>query len=641
MRNIIKYFSKRFLPRWFVLLFDLVVVLVAWAFAFLLRFDFDFREVSANMKVQHLYIIMPVFLLCYYHTKTYAGILRRSTTRDILKILSSMSYAGGVLFAISFILRQSGAFNALVIPYTVIIIMVFTATIMLSFSRLLAKIIFNNFLLKPGSTKNAMIFGAGNLGQMARQALMLDSSSEMKLVGFIDDSPSLQHKISAGIPVYPPEKAFDTIIPKHDVEEIIIAINPENITRQRLWEITDMCQQHNILVKEVPHVSDWLNGSLRMQDIRKIKIEDLLGREAIQLDFDKIKNGLKDSVVLVTGAAGSIGSEIVRQLIAFGVKKVILFDKAESALYDLQQEILLNKSNTKFEAIVGDVTNPASVRKVFKKYAPSIVFNAAAYKHVPLMEEFPAEALRVNVGGTKLLADMAIEFGVDKFVFISTDKAVNPTNVMGATKRISEIYIQSLAQLENISTRFITTRFGNVLGSNGSVVPLFKKQIEKGGPVTVTHKDITRYFMTIPEACQLVLEAGFMGKGGEIFVFDMGKPVRIYDLAKKMISLSGLTPGKDIEIKVTSLRPGEKLYEELLDDKEDMLPTHNRKIMIGKVRKHDYNKVNARVSWLVDHVDDLSSIRLVDEMMRLVPEYISRNSYYSDYQNKKELTNVS
>ncbi len=629
MKRILSYFSKRFLSRWLVLLFDLSIILFAWILALMLRFDFSFPEVSENMNTNHLILIYPVFLMSFLQTKTYAGILRRSTSKDIMRILASVMAAGVALFGFSSLFRIIDITGTLIIPYSVIIIMSLIIVIFMSLFRLSAKLIFSTFLTVSGKTINVMIFGAGNLGEITKQALLMDSTSNYKLIGFIDDSLYLQRKTAAGTPIYSPETAFEKIVHKKRVEKIIIAINSENISRQRLWEITDICQQLNIAVKGVPHVSDWLNGNLKAQDIQNIKIEDLLGRKTIQLDFDKIKNGLKDSVVLVTGAAGSIGSEIVRQLIAFGVKKVVLFDKSESGLYDLQQEILLKKTHADFEVIVGDITNPMSVRRVLEEYAPSIVFNAAAYKHVPLMEKFPGEAFHVNVGGTKTVADLSVEFGVEKFVFISTDKAVNPTNVMGATKRISEIYIQSLACLPDISTKFITTRFGNVLGSNGSVVPLFKKQIERGGPVTVTHKDITRYFMTIPEACQLVLEAGFMGKGGEIFVFDMGEPVKIYDLAKKMISLAGLTPGKDIDIEITSLRPGEKLYEELLDPKEGMMPTHNKKIMIGKVRKYDHKKVNNQISWILNSIDDIENAELVDEMMRLVPEFISKNSFYS------------
>ncbi|HSO88194.1 MAG TPA: UDP-N-acetylglucosamine 4,6-dehydratase family protein, partial [Draconibacterium sp.] len=332
----------------------------------------------------------------------------------------------------------------------------------------------------------------------------------------------------------------------------------------------------------------------------------------------------------------SIGSEIVRQLMLFNAGHVILLDKAESDLYNLQNEILTKFKNVRFTVIVGDVTNEVKLRKVFKKYAPSMVINAAAYKHVPLMEEYPCEAIRVNIGGTRILADLSVEFGVEKFVMVSTDKAVNPTNVMGASKRISEIYIQALSQSHKNGTQFITTRFGNVLGSNGSVVPLFKKQIEDGGPVTVTHQEITRFFMTIPEACQLVLEASFMGKGGEIFVFDMGEPVRIYDLAEKMIYLSGYTPHKDIKIEVTKLRPGEKLFEEVLGSQEDLVPTHNEKILIGKTVMHDYKTVKKQINQLIDCVDDCDNQMLVDYMREIAPEFISQNSYYTAGTVKQE-----
>ncbi|PLW93230.1 MAG: polysaccharide biosynthesis protein [Marinilabiliales bacterium] len=384
-----------------------------------------------------------------------------------------------------------------------------------------------------------------------------------------------------------------------------------------------------------------MGNKLEANHFKVIEIEDLLGRDAISLDKDKIKEGVKSAVVLVTGAAGSIGSEIVRQLISFKAKQVILLDQAESPLYDLQNEIIAANNNPSFEVVIASVTNKKKIRRVFEKYHPNIVFNAAAYKHVPLMEAFPGEALRVNIGGTKILADLSVEFGVEKFVFISTDKAVNPSNVMGASKRLSEMYIQSLAQNNGISTKFITTRFGNVLGSNGSVVPLFKKQIEAGGPVTVTHKEIERFFMTIPEACQLVLEAGFMGKGGEIFIFDMGDPIKIINLAEKMISLSGLVPNKDIEIKVTGLRPGEKLYEELMNGKEELQPTYNDKIMIGKFEEHNYLKINWAIIKLLNLVDELEDSELVAQLKAIVPEFVSKNSAHAVLDEVKERKDIN
>jgi FlaA1/EpsC-like NDP-sugar epimerase len=545
-----------------------------------------------------------------------------------MRIFNSMFCAGMILAIVSVAGRYLQFPNFFVIPVSVIVIMVTVASTLLVFSRLLAKLLFRIFKNDNGESVKIMIFGAGQLGQITRNALLMDETIPLNVVGFIDDNPSLQNKYTSGVPIYSADTAFRKIIPGKQVSELIFAIDPSKLTYKRKREITDLCLRQKITVKEVPMVNQWINGELNVKSIRRIKIEDLLGRDAINLNSEKISKGLQTSVVLVTGAAGSIGSEIVRQLIAFNVKQVILVDKAESDLFHLINEIKSNRKEANFKAIVGDITNREKMENIFSDYRPSIVFNAAAYKHVPLMEEFPCEAIRVNVGGTRLLADLSVKSGVEKYVFISTDKAVNPTSVMGASKRISEIYIQALSQSGKFSTKFITTRFGNVLGSNGSVVPLFRKQIEMGGPVTVTHKEITRYFMTIPEACQLVLEAGFMGQGGEIFVFDMGEPVKIYDLAEKMISLSGLIPHKDIKIEVTSLRPGEKLFEELLDNKEELLPTHNDKILIGKIRPHDFKIVSHQINRLLSDMDRKDRFLLVKDMLEIVPEFKPANILY-------------
>jgi len=630
MRNFLYYFSHNYLPRWLVLIFDVLVVISSWIMAYLLRFNFDFAIIDSSFNWGELLLIIPVILFCFRKSKSYSGILRHSTTLDVMRIINSMFCAGIMLTIVSFTGRYFQLPVFLVIPISVIVIMVMIASTLLIFSRLLAKILFRIFKKDNGETVKIMIFGAGQLGQITRNALVMDESIPLDVVGFIDDNPSLQNKYTAGARIYSADVAFRKIIPDKQISELIFAIDPSKLTYKRKREITDLCLKQNITVKEVPMLNQWIKGELNVKSIRRINIEDLLGRDAINLNCKEISKGLQNSVVLVTGAAGSIGAEIVRQLIAFNVKQVILVDKAESDLFHISNEIISNRKEANFKAIVGDITNREKMEKIFSAYRPSIVFNAAAYKHVPLMEEFPCEAIRVNVGGTKVLANLSVHFGVEKFVFISTDKAVNPTNVMGASKRISEIYIQAISQSGEFSTRFITTRFGNVLGSNGSVVPLFRKQIEKGGPVTVTHKDITRYFMTIPEACQLVLDAGFMGQGGEIFVFDMGEPVKIYDLAEKMISLSGFIPHKDIKIEVTRLRPGEKLYEELLDNKEELLNTHNDKILIGKVRPHDFAVVSQKISDLLRDIDKKERYRLVKEMMQIVPEFKPANSIYSD-----------
>ncbi len=392
--------------------------------------------------------------------------------------------------------------------------------------------------------------------------------------------------------------------------------------------MVDSCLNYNTKVLNVPPVTDWINGELSFKQIKKIQIEELLERDPISLNIDNIKNQLTNKTILVTGAAGSIGSEIVRQIIQFHPKKIILLDQAESPLYDMEMELKDEFDSFSYEIIIGDIRNVERMENVFKTFSPQLVFHAAAYKHVPMMENNPSESILTNVFGTKNCADLAVKYKVEKFVMISTDKAVNPTNVMGASKRIAEIYTQSLGK--TVLTKFITTRFGNVLGSNGSVIPRFRQQIENGGPVTITHADITRFFMTIPEACQLVLEAGTSGNGGEIFIFDMGESVKILDLAKKMIKLSGLTLDKDIKIIYTGLRPGEKLYEELLANEENTLPTHHQQIMIAKVKEYDFEFINTKIQELIDCFDKQDNKLIVKQMKLLVPEFKSNNSIYEE-----------
>lgn len=624
MLNILKrYLSKNYLPRWIIIFFDINVIFLSLFIAHLILHRLHFSGVEFISVLEQALITIPVYLLCIIYFRPFAEVIRHTTLEGTVRLFIAYTTAFiGLVIMRMFIPYESALFinlPTLMLQYLISLLASFTF-------RVLVKVIYHDFFQSKKIENRIVIFGAGILGQMTLKAITNDKEMGGKVVAFIDDNKSLQKKNLLGLPVYSAENAFEKVIVQENVNELVIAISEVSLRKVNKRKVVDLCIEMGIQIKEVPKVNEWINGGINVSQFRKINIEDLLGRDSIELDSARIYDGVKDATILVTGAAGSIGSEIVRQLISFKAKEVILLDNAESPLYDLQNEIVAANNNPVFSAIIGDITNTIKLRKVFNDYKPSIVFNAAAYKHVPFMEEFPCEAARVNIGGTKNLADLSIEFGVKKFVYISTDKAVNPTNVMGATKRISEIYIQSLAQKEGIRTQFITTRFGNVLGSNGSVVPLFKKQIEAGGPITLTHKEITRYFMTIPEACQLVLEAGFMGKGGEIFVFDMGEPIKVYDLAKKMIALSGLQPDKDIEIKVTGLRPGEKLYEELLNDKEKVLPTHNAKIMIGKVRKHDYVNVNNAVVDIIESVDDFTRHDLVARMKLIVPEFISNNS---------------
>lgn len=624
-RKINKYLSRNYLPKWFILIFDLSTVIFSLLLAHLLVNRLHFTLLDRDLILRQLAVTLPVYFTGFLIFRPFTEVIRHSTLEYVKNILFALTLSMITLLLVSLSVPNTSFFY---ITSIIILLQYFISTGIMIVSRVSIKTIYHSYFQNKRYDNKIVIYGAGELGHMASSAFMNNTNSRSKVIAFLDDNRSLHGKRIGGIPVCSIEKAFQKVIPNNNVTDVIIAISQDKLKKSNKQKIVDLCIEKGIKIKLVPFNSTWVGESLNTNQFKELNIEDLLGRDPIKLDKKKIKEGVQDAVVLVTGAAGSIGSEIVRQLIAFKAKKVVLLDQAESPLYDLQNEILAANNNPVFEVMIADVTNKKKLRKIFEKYKPNIVFNAAAYKHVPLMEEFPGEALRVNIGGTKILADLSVEYGVSKFVFISTDKAVNPANVMGASKRISEIYIQSLAQNNGIATKFITTRFGNVLGSNGSVVPLFKKQIEAGGPVTVTHKEITRYFMTIPEACQLVLEAGFMGNGGEIFVFDMGEQIKIYNLAEKMISLSGYVPNEDIEIKITGLRRGEKLYEELLNGNEHLQHTYNDKIMIGDVEKHNYLQVNRDVINLLNSVDVLPDNELVAHMKTIVPEFVSKNSEY-------------
>ena len=624
-----RFLSSRYLPRWSVLTIDLLIVLFSYVVSYSLRFNFDVKSMDLGRIYIQLLLVVPVALIGFWAFKPFNGIIRHTATRDIQQILYSLMLSTGILA----ILASLGYYKELppimIIPFSVIIIHFVLCVFLMTWMRLLVRLIYQSLRLHNKKEVRVMIMGAGELGQVALTALERSSNPNYKVVGFIDDNHQLQGKAKAGVTIYSKEKAFNSIIPSQQIDEVILAVNREGMSDEKVNELMELCLKNKVIVKEIPPVNDWLSGVLNARQLRQMNIADLLGREVIKLDTARIRGGLKDSVILVTGGAGSIGSELVRQLLFFDALKVVIVDQAESALYDLQNELLAKGFNeTRFVVVVADVTNISRMLEQFERHRPDLVFNAAAYKHVPLMEEYPSEAIRVNIGGTQLLTKLSIQFKVKKFVMISTDKAVNPTNVMGASKRISEMYIQSQSQYEGMKTQFITTRFGNVLGSNGSVVPLFNKQIEAGGPVTLTHREITRYFMTIPEACQLVLEAGFMGSGGEIFIFDMGKPIKIYDLAVKMITLAGLEPGRDIEIRETGLRPGEKLYEELLATKENTVPTYHPKIMIGKIRESNPVEVHNDINNLLQLLKYSTNDELVKTMKAIVPEFISQNSVY-------------
>ena len=622
-------FKKHSLPRKLVLITDLSLVALAFLLANILRFNLDVGMVSLKeILVQLLGIILPLYFLTFILTGSYRGILRHSSIEDLGKLFLSIAIATLLTMGVGWITHWQSVPDYWLMPYSVPLIHAVVTLAVLSAFRLGVRELYQTYVNSREGRRSVLIFGAGDLGQIACNVLENDGYSATRVAGFIDDKKSLEGKQLAGKQIYSEDQAFNKFINDKDVDEIILAVSKKKIDPERKRAFLDRCVKQGITVKEVPPVKDWIGGKFSSKQIRPVNIEDLLGREPIWLNMEAVAKGLKDTTVLVTGAAGSIGSEIVRQLMSFELGKVILLDQAESPLYDLQNELLKTSAASRFGVAVASVTDRYRLREVFETFRPEYVFHAAAYKHVPLMEDAPYQAVRVNVGGTSLLADLSVEFGVKKFVMISTDKAVNPTNVMGASKRICEIYIQALAQSGITDTQFITTRFGNVLGSNGSVVPIFRKQIAAGGPVTVTDPEIIRYFMTIPEACQLVLEAGFMGRGGEIYVFDMGKPVKIYDLAVKMISLAGLKPGVDIPIVFTGLRPGEKLYEELLSDGENTIETHHPKIKAARVRQHDFTRVKLEVDDLLKATQNEPEGELVRRMKQLVPEFVSNNSEY-------------
>jgi FlaA1/EpsC-like NDP-sugar epimerase len=496
--------------------------------------------------------------------------------------------------------------------------------------RLIIKIVFAEIKNSTHRKLNVIIYGTGRAGLATKTTLEHDSAIRYKVIAFLDNQDHNVGKKLEGVHIYSYDKLTD-LIDNFSVSMLFFSRKERN--QEIRNEITEICLKNDIKVLAVPPANNWIDGELTIPQIKRVKIEDLLERPPIILDPSRINKEVYNKVVLVTGAAGSIGSEIVRQLTQFRASKLILFDQAESPLHLIDLELFERIRYKTYEIEIGDITNKSRLENLFLTYKPDIVFHAAAYKHVPLMEYHPAEAVRTNVSGTKILADLSVKYQVKKFIMISTDKAVNPTSVMGASKRLAEIYIQSLNDF--CFTSFITTRFGNVLGSNGSVIPRFRKQIESGGPVTITHPDITRYFMTIPEACQLVLEACAMGQGGEIFIFDMGKSIKIVDLAKKMIRLTGLKLGRDIQIEFTGLRPGEKLFEELLNDKENTTPTYHPKILIAKTRKYNFDKVSVLINELIYKIEDADSVFIVKLMKDMVPEFKSQNSKFAKFDKKE------
>ena len=616
------YLGRNFVSRWVILLFDMILVSLSLFFAYFLQskttlFDFRFAQYFNS-----LFSVLAFMLVGHYVFKPHTGIIRHTSLYDVRRVFlaRSLSFVMNIIF-ILFIAEPIG-FSRFATPWLVAVLTYIISIYILVQFRLIVKYIFN-LGKKSKSKPRIIIYGAGEAGHFAYDAL----SPSNHVAAFIDDNPNKKGKTYKGVPIVYSGSNMLEFIKKAEISQVVIALQNCSAAEKRI--IVNRCMDWDLEVKTVPPIDNWINGELTNSQIKVVKIEDLLGREVIKLGNAHLRSYMSNKVILVTGAAGSIGSEIARQLIYCSPKRIIILDQAESPLYHLELELKhkCNLHHVELNVVLGDVSDIRSITRIFKEYPIDMVFHAAAYKHVPAMELNPMQSVKVNVLGTRNIADLCDQFGVAKMVFISTDKAVNPTNVMGACKRAAELYIQSKNACSK--TSYITTRFGNVLGSNGSVIPLFKRQIEQGGPVTVTHPEITRYFMTIPEACQLVLEAGLMGEGGEIFVFDMGESMKIIDLAKRMIRLSGFIPDKEIKIEITGLRPGEKLYEELLNKEEAVLPTHHQKIMIAKVAENSHDvvleAVNSLESMVMSQAEDRT---MVSCLKALIPEYVSQNSHF-------------
>lgn len=636
MLSIINNLMKdKYLPSWVIILIDFIICVVsAFVSGIILSgqekyFNFPLDNYSIRFLVLSI-SLTTLFLILF---KVAKGVIRYSTFSDAMRIFFAVVFAGLSMLTLNLIYKYYiDPLGKDFIPKQLILIYFFVSYIGLFLFRMFVRWLFEK-AYKSGihinMTTSIAIFGAGKTGTATANTI-ISTSKKYYIKAFLDDDSSLAGKSIMGIRIWG-KKDHEYVFKYKDIDQILIATN--RISTERKNEIFDLCFQNKIKVLTVPHIKTWTDGQLNVEQIKEIQIEQLLNREEIKLNVEIISHEIENKTILVTGAAGSIGSEIVRQLAKFNPKLIVVLDQAETPLYDIENEIRDKFPETNFKIVISSVHDKERMEDIFKNINPDIVFHAAAYKHVPMMEAHPYEAVKVNIFGTKIIADLSCKYGVNKFVMISTDKAVNPTNVMGATKRFAEIYIQSLNKTSN--TQFITTRFGNVLGSNGSVIPRFKEQIKRGGPVTVTHPDIIRYFMTIPEACRLVLEAGVMGKGGEIFLFDMGNPVKIVDLAKRMIKLSGFEPDNDIMIEFTGLRPGEKLYEELLNKKEHSLPTYHNKIFIANNEVFDFDFVQESFSDLEKQCHNQGEDKIVSCIKRLVSTFKSNNSRFEKLDEKK------
>lgn len=628
-----RYLSVNVLPIWMILAMDVVMIGLSLLLAYALRYDFSSQVLDSATMWRTMWLTMIVSLVFFKMFRTYSSVLRLSSFVDIARIFMAL-FVSYTTVALACMVAPLVT-DIRLAPVNVILMAFIINFALMASSRVIVKMMFETIKAGGSSQTNIFIYGAKEAGVNIAKSLRVSMRERYRLRGFIADEPDLYDKLIMGVRVFPNDENLFDILAQKGVKTIIVSPAKRNELKKE--ENLDRFLKHNIKLLTAPPLSEWNQRGLESGDIKEIQIEDLLQRDPIQIDIRKVASHLEGKRVMITGAAGSIGSEIMRQVATFNPYKLILVDQAETPLHDIRLELMDKWRNLDAETIVADIANQTRMEAIFKEFRPQYIFHAAAYKHVPMMEDNVSESIQTNVAGTRILADLAVKYKAEKFVMISTDKAVNPTNVMGCSKRICEIYVQSLAKkLQKEGghvTQFITTRFGNVLGSNGSVIPRFKEQIRRGGPVTVTHPEIIRYFMTIPEACRLVLEAGSMGNGGEIYIFDMGKPVKIVDLAKRMISLSGRT---DVKIEFTGLRHGEKLYEELLNVKELTKPTYHEKIMIATVREYDYDEVKDRIQHLIDVSYSYDQMKIVAAMKDLVPEFISKNSCFEALDKKEE-----
>ena len=628
-----RYLSAKVLPIWTILLIDVLIIVVSSLLAYALRYDFRSIFLESSTIDKTIVCTVIVNLVFFRIFRTYSNVLRFSSFIDIMRIFVSLTVSYALLMISSVLL--SSYMDVRLAPVSVFFMAYIISFAMMSCSRIVVKMFYELLNFDGSHSANVFIYGAKEAGVNIAKALRVNLRNHYRLRGFIADEPELINKVMMGVKVFPNDETLIDVLNDRDVHTIIIS--PAKMEELKRSDMADRLLAHNIKLMTAPPLSEWSGQTLNRTQLKEIQIEDLLQRNPIEIDIHKVASHLEGKRVMITGAAGSIGSEIMRQVASFNPYKLILVDQAETPLHDIRLELQDRWRDIDAETIIADISNATHMEEIFKEYKPQYIFHAAAYKHVPMMEDNVSESIQINVYGTRTIADLAVKYGAEKFVMISTDKAVNPTNVMGCSKRICEIYVQSLAkklqQKGGHVTQFITTRFGNVLGSNGSVIPRFRDQIQRGGPVTVTHPEIIRYFMTIPEACRLVLEAGSMGNGGEIYIFDMGKPVKIVDLAKRMISLSGRT---DVKIEFTGLRHGEKLYEELLNVKELTKPTYHEKIMIATVREYDYDEVKERIQKLIDVSYTYDQMKIVSAMKDIVPEFISKNSCFEALDKKPD-----